>query len=339
VANVSDNIDLQNISDASDIESIEENESDKIETGSRVARSIISNIFRRFDTKSTAEENANVIEHLEDAHELEILQGGEKLQDIERHNMILRSSSPASSSVEPAGAQSPRTAARVSNWINDLESEVVNDEDSLPRTPHKTRMSSDVGYSKENTSSVGCDNDCAVDPSSEDDQPSGFTTPAGRMNVSSFGSPGETPRLNLTSTPFITKLSHSQGNSYPDANGLDPVWDVQNGGEVGLFKRGAVSEAEYRPRNHYMKIVETTRQTLERGEDGQQTLNTVHTLEKEEKNLDEPLLGGRRLLLLALFGLILVILHFEDVLTFNSECLSGIKKITNQTNGGIFSQS
>ena len=100
----------------------------------------------------------------------------------------------------------------------------------------------------------------------------------------------------------------------------------------------SASEFEYKPRNHYMRIVEKTIQTLKREEDGTQTVDTVRTVEKCEKDLDKSAFSGLKILCALFLVVVVVALVFDDLLPLNYRCLTNMKKITNQTrSGGIFS--
>ena len=87
-----------------------------------------------------------------------------------------------------------------------------------------------------------------------------------------------------------------------------------------------------------MRIVEKTIQTLKREEDGTQTVDTVRTVEKCEKDLDKSAFSGLKILCALFLVVVVVALVFDDLLPLNYRCLTNMKKITNQTrSGGIFS--
>ena len=139
---------------------------DIVETSSQVARSILSNVFRTIGKEAKVEDDAD--------SEVEILEEYKPMQ----------SQSPCS---VPA-FQSPRTVARVSNWINDLQSDFSTDEGlSLMQSP-KRRQQSKSHSSSSRVESVGTNDDGEVkditaaeddvQPATDeddDDQPSGYT--------------------------------------------------------------------------------------------------------------------------------------------------------------------
>ena len=110
---------------------------DIVETSSQVARSILSNVFRTIGKEAKVEDDAD--------SEVEILEEYKPMQ----------SQSPCS---VPA-FQSPRTVARVSNWINDLQSDFSTDEGlSLMQSPKRTQQSKSHSSSSR-VESVGTNDD------------------------------------------------------------------------------------------------------------------------------------------------------------------------------------
>ena len=86
-----------------------------METGSQIARSIISNIFRKIDSNSDREEARSPV--ADETEEIEIL--SKHLDRVEEEDRTQPGSSDLDSVV-----QSPKTVERISNWINDLQSNV-----------------------------------------------------------------------------------------------------------------------------------------------------------------------------------------------------------------------
>ena len=89
------------------------------ETGSQIARSIISNIFRKIDGRNDIGESLYPSD--EKTEEIEMLSNHVMSRVGEKDKM----SSIQTTSTDPDSVvQSPKTVERISNWINDLQSNV-----------------------------------------------------------------------------------------------------------------------------------------------------------------------------------------------------------------------
>jgi len=87
-----------------------------------------------------------------------------------------------------------------------------------------------------------------------------------------------------------------------------------------------------------LKIVETTSQKIRREEDGSQTMDTVHTLEKSEKYQDPSYLNlSYSVLILFVLALciLLLVLYLAGLFPVPPDCFTTIKEIRNQTNGKV----
>ena len=176
-----DNLEELDFADLADEGSDLEDNGCYTETGSCMARSIISNILQQVGSSSEDKAHNDDTDEKEEHEHIEA-EGDSEIQEVE----ILRalSTSPGSQVSVP---QSPRTAARVSSWINDLESLYSKDEFHV--NPKRSAPSNIEGIEMNSI------------PPSEDDQPSGYTTlisPSFKLNVSSF----ESTSIKPTRTSF-----------------------------------------------------------------------------------------------------------------------------------------
>jgi len=275
----------------------------KSETGSQIARSIISNIFRRIELKNLAEESFDSEEaDGKDIAEIEMV--------AEKNDGYLRSSQ-SMTSYSPLN-QTPRTSARISDWINNIEG-----------------GGSRSGISYDDIHTIGGrSNHTRIDSyeditnASDDDQPSGYTTllSPGMFEVSAFDSPRS--RDFQLSSPLVAKSTASGGSLRSRLNRLNQV-------DFVLSEKEGMSTT---PRNRYMKIVETTTQKLQKDEDGIHTIDTVHTLEKSEKSLDPPFLSSSTILMVVALGLLLLLLlQLVGFLPLYHHCGNSLKTLSNNT--------
>ena len=120
------------------------------ETGSQIARSIISNIFRQIDGKNDIGESLNPSD--EKTEEIEMLSNHVMGRVEEKDKM----SSIQSTSTDPDSVfQSPKTVERISNWINDLQSNVSLDGYTSYSSPVTIKSRSSATKKSFNIMSVG----------------------------------------------------------------------------------------------------------------------------------------------------------------------------------------
>ena len=206
VTDMFDNIDSLDTSDMIEKMSSRTN----VETGSQVARSIISSLFKNIACeKDSLERLPNIDEDCGD-EEVEMISGDLKLDRVER----LRSSSPSSSLLDPV-FQSPKTVERISSWINDLQSDVSFDTPEKSNKPgnHHSSSSAKSRHTKSSFSSRKSDKfaeDDIFSDEEEDDQPSGYTS---LMEVSSLEAP-ETPRLETSRASYRPWSSNHHRRSW-----------------------------------------------------------------------------------------------------------------------------
>ncbi|XP_023338165.1 uncharacterized protein LOC111708889 [Eurytemora carolleeae] len=179
------------------------------ETGSQIARSIISNIFRKIDVRNYIGESLNPSDEKTEVIEMLSNQVMSRVGEKDKMSSIQTTSTDPDSVV-----QSPKTVERISNWINDLQSNVSLDGYISYSSPVTIKSRSSASKKSFNIMSIGSkDEDVYSDREEEDDQPSGYTTlltPSSRFDVSCFESPKirlEAHRLNSSINSFSSWLS------------------------------------------------------------------------------------------------------------------------------------
>jgi len=333
-------------------------EETRIETGSQVAKSIISSIFHRIEHKGKRRETE--VELPSTCEEVEVLNDSICSEPVIAEGQSeVRSSTPSSSPVNPKYTyQTPRTVARISDWINDLQSNYSIDVSNKSLNESKTKI--------ESLSSTQLSDD--LDGSvydSEDDQPSGYTyylvdpadtsmiancqgTPDrprywirnSRHNNSSLNSKRSRPSLKKTVETMENifdqgELGSAEGTNFDENSSLRILDGSGGSGENQLAEH--VKEEYPRAKNHYLKIVERTSQVLKRDEDGGQSLDTVHSVERTFKDLDKSSFSFKTcIVILVLLILLMGLLHYFNLVpAVDYTCILRMKNITNQPDGTV----
>jgi len=120
------------------------------ETGSKIARSIISNIFLKIDGRNFIGESLNPSD--EKTEEIEMFSNQVMSRVGEKDKM----SSIQTTSTDPDSVvQSPKTVERISNWINDLQSNVSLDGYISYSSPVTIKSRSSASKKSFNIMSIG----------------------------------------------------------------------------------------------------------------------------------------------------------------------------------------
>jgi len=296
--------------------------SSNVETGSQIARSIISNIFKGIDAGPDGSVTVN--ENLREVDEVEMHMGGGDTsaygldQDTDDDMSAVDIVNLTSASICTGGIggmpvpQSPTTRARISDWIAGLQSNAGTPVQMLPvgegnsstvAQLRPSRFSEQLAGAERQTGSTPSLSDQKQQRKKEDDQPPGYIKPISepsppsvaakyhqldkqwKIKISCHSTPTlpVLPPVKLTSPSKAVKSLPLLFDSCSDeSQHQDDAIVNGNDGTDMITVRNRIHDVSDSGENRYVKIIETTNQVVKCDKNGVQILDAERTVERSE---------------------------------------------------------